>query len=125
MLQKSSYCACCGFVRQDHHINLCTDLDSIKNMGTSTCLFFDTFKNLSYLLIIMTVFYSFFALVTNIIAAKNNSNSQYTVDYLTISLSSKQSVDSTNNRLFYYIQCWIGAVVMLIWIFLFIVIKHK
>lgn len=59
-------------------------------MGTSTYLFFVTFKNLSILLVIMTLVYSAFALITNIIAAKNNAlGSSYTIDYLTISLASK------------------------------------
>lgn len=52
----------------------------------------------------MTLVYSIYSLATNIIAAKNNSQGDsYTVDYLTISLSSKQSNNTDLNRKFYFI----------------------
>ena len=47
---------------------MCTSLDGVKNMGLSTYLFFAAFKNLSILLLIMTLVYSAFALATNVLA---------------------------------------------------------
>jgi uncharacterized Tic20 family protein len=74
---------------------------------------------------ILTIIYSIYAIITNIIAANKNTNgSTYTVDYLTISLSSKETNDTTQNRLFYFIQCILGAVTMLIWILVLIGIKY-
>ena len=95
-------------------------------MGTSTVLFFQTFKNLSILLAVLTVVYSIYALITNIIAAKDNSlGDKYTVDYLTISLSSKQSNNTDKNKLFYFIQAWIGMGTMIIWIFVFFLNRYR
>jgi uncharacterized Tic20 family protein len=83
-------CSCCGFKRHTDNVPMCTSFDNISGIGTSTYLFFATFRNLSILLIILTFIYSIYSMVTNIIAAKNNSQgSEYTIDYLTISLSSK------------------------------------
>lgn len=83
-------------MKQEDTIKICTSFDDIKNMGTSTYLYFSTFKNLSVMLGILTIIYSIYSIITNVIAAKKNSNgSTYTVDYLTISLSSKETNDTT------------------------------
>jgi hypothetical protein len=74
----------------------------------------------------MTVVYSIYSLITNIIAAKNNAKgSSYTVDYLTISLSSKESNDTTLNRTFFYIEAWLGMVTVIIWIFIFLFNRYR
>ena len=72
---------------------------------------------------ILAVIYSIYSLITNIIANKNN-NGTYSVDYLIISLAPKQKVDSYNNRLYYFIQCILGAVTMFIWVLVFIFMKY-
>ena len=95
-------------------------------MGTSTYLYFETFKNLSVLLSILTLVYSIYALVTNVIAAKNNAlGGDYTVDYLTISLASKQSNATDLNKMFYYIQAWLGVAVVIVWIVIFFVNRYR
>lgn len=95
-------------------------------MGTSTVLFFQTFKNLSILLAVLTIVFSIYALATNIIAAKDNTQGdQYTVDYLTISLASKQKNNTDKNKLFYFIQAWIGMATMIIWIFVFFYNRYR
>ena len=71
--EKKEFCPCCGFLKQQDHIKVCTPLDGIKNMGLSTYLFFATFKNLAILLTIMVVLYSIFALLTNVLAT-NRAN---------------------------------------------------
>jgi hypothetical protein len=68
---------------------MATGIDKIKNMGTSTYLYFSTFKYLSLLLAIMGILYSIFALITNIIASGKSATSLSSYDYLSISLSSK------------------------------------
>lgn len=95
-------------------------------MGTSTYLFFVTFKNLSILLGIMTVVYSIYALVTNIIAANSNSlGSSYTVDYLTISLAAKESNPTDRNKLYFYVQAWLGVVTVILWVLFFFINRYK
>ena len=103
---------------------MATAIDKIKNMGTSTYLYFSTFKHLSLLLIIMGLLYSIFALATNIIASGNSVTSLSSYDYLSISLSSKQTNDTSQNNLYYYIQCWIGVAVVAIWGFVLFGIKY-
>lgn len=105
---------------------MCTSFDDIANIGTSTYLFFVTFKNLSILLIIMTAVFSIYSLATNIIAAKNNAQgSNYSVDYLTISLSSKEVNNTQLNRLFFFIQAWLGAATVIIWVIIFFVNRFR
>lgn len=105
---------------------MCTSFDEISNIGTSTYLFFVTFKNLSILLIIITAVFSIYSLATNIIAAKNNAQgNNYTVDYLTISLSSKEVNNTSMNRLFFFIQAWLGAVTVFIWVIIFFVNRYR
>jgi len=94
-------------------------------MGTSTYLYFATFKNLSILLLILTIVYSIFAIITNIIAANNSSIGQTKVDYLTISLSSKMTNDTYDNRKFYFAQCALGAITLFMWLLVFIYIKYS
>ncbi len=126
---KSEFCPCCGFKRQEDTIKVCTSFSDIKNMGLSTYLFFATFKNLSILLTILTVIYSAYALITNI-AASNILNTTtggviYSqIDYIKISLSSKQTNDTPTNRSYYYISCWLGVVTMLVWLLVTIAIKY-
>jgi hypothetical protein len=95
MSEEVKVCVCCGFKRHTSTIPACTPFDNVANLGTSTYLFFATFKNLSILLVIMTLLYSLYSLATNVISAKNNAKgNDYTIDYLTISLASKQSNDT-------------------------------
>lgn len=95
-------------------------------MGTSTYLFFMTFKNLSTLLGILTVVYSIYALVTNIIASNSNTlGGSYTVDYLSISLSAKESNPTDQNKLYFYIQAWLGVATIVLWILFFFINRHK
>lgn len=126
MADQVKMCGCCGFRRHTDNIKMCTGFDDISNMGTSTYLFFATFKNLSILLAIMTLVYSLYSIATNVIAAKNNAQgNNYTVDYLTISLSSKQSNNTTQNQRFYYIQAWLGVVTVIIWIIVFFINRFR
>lgn len=67
--EEAQYCPCCGFVKQEDEIKLCTKLSQINNFGISTFLYFQTIKNLVVLLTILTLVYSIYALVTNIIAS--------------------------------------------------------
>jgi hypothetical protein len=96
-------------------------------MGVSTYLYFSNYKKLSILLLILTVIYSIFALITNVIASRNGTlaNSQSSVDYIAISLSSKQTNDNTTNRRYYLIQCWLGVVNVIVWIFVLAALKFQ
>jgi hypothetical protein len=95
-------------------------------MGLSTFLYFQTFKNLSILLAIMTILYSIFALVTNIIASQvlTSAGIQTTsLSYITISLSSKETNKTDTNSMYYFISCWLGVGMLLIWMLVLIGIK--
>ena len=95
--QVTTKCPCCGFTRQIDNIKICTSLDEIKNIGTSTYLYFNSFNHLSTLLAIMGLIYSIFAIATNVIAYGNKtSTTTGVVDYIKLSLSAKQ-LDSNLN----------------------------
>lgn len=102
-------------------------MDDIKNIGTSTLLYFSAYKYLSILLLILGLFYSVYAIVTNLIAAGVQSDTLkgVVVDYIAISLSAKQLNVTELNSKYYYIQCWIGVGVMIIWFFVFIALKYS
>lgn len=97
-------------------------------MGLSTYLFFSTFKNLAILLTILLVLYSGYALATNVLASNAMSNSgiiSYSkIDYINISLSSKQTNDTPTNRVYYYISCWLGVATAVIWLLVIMAIKY-
>jgi hypothetical protein len=107
---------------------MCRSFSDIKNMGLSTYLYFSTFKNLAILLSILLVIYSSYALATNVLASNALSDSgviNYSkIDYLSISLSSKQTNDTTSNRLYYYNSCWLGVATAIIWLLVIIWIKY-
>lgn len=97
-------------------------------MGVSTYLYFYAYKNLALLLVIMMVIYGAFALATNVLASAAVTSSGVSissVDYISISLSSKQLNDTTKNRLYYYIQCWLGVVFILVWGLIMIYVKYS
>lgn len=128
--EGTKLCPCCGFIKQQDEIKLCTSFDDIKNMGVSTYLYFSTFKNLSILLVIMLIVYAIYGIITNVIASANLSSTvsgsySYTIDYLSISLSSKETHDTPTNRMYYYIQCWLGVVFIIIWGLVLVFIKYS
>jgi hypothetical protein len=47
------------------------------------------------------------------------------VDYLTISLASKQSNQTSTNENYYFIQAWLGVVMVIIWIFIFVINRYR
>jgi len=74
---------------------------------------------------ILGLLYSIYAMVTNLIAARDNStNLTAVIDYISISISAKQLNQTDINCLYYEIQCWIGLGVMIIWIFVFTGLKY-
>lgn len=73
----------------------------------------------------MGLVYSIYAIATNIQASKNSTSDLYSLDYISISLAAKQKNPTSENETFYYIQCWLGLVVCLLWILVMIGIKYK
>ena len=91
--EKTVYCSCCGFMKQEDPIKLCTSLKDINNVGISTYLYFQTLKNLGILLVLMLLIYCIYALATNIVASNTgdptNVYSYVPADVLSISLGAK------------------------------------
>ena len=98
-------------------------------MGLSTYLFFATFKNLSILLMIMTLLYSIFALVTNVLASEAYASaggiSVASLDYIVISLSSKQQNPTDTNKTYYFVSCWLGLGMIVVWMLSLVGIKYN
>ena len=100
-------------------------LTTSKTLEHQLTSIFYTFKNLSILLGILAVVYSIFAIITNGLAAGASISTLYKVDYISISLAAKQSNDTTANRRYYFIQCWLGLVVVLVWGLVLVGIKYN
>jgi hypothetical protein len=89
-------CNCCGFFVQKNELSNCEEgIMDVNGLGASTVVFFQTFKNIAVLLLIMVVVYSVFSFATDISVAKESSKNGY-LDYLIISLGAKANSSSTN-----------------------------
>ena len=115
---------------QHDPIKHCTSIKGISNIGVSTYLYFRTLVVLIFLLLIMTVLYSIFALATNLVASSNyhpdsSTDPSLRTNYgiLAISLGSKQINATPENINLYNIQSWIGAGMLGLWAFFFIIAK--
>ena len=92
-------------------------------------MYFQTIKNLSIILIEMLLIYAIFAFATNIVASGKYATCgtiaacSAKLDYLAISLGSKQLNPTSENNAYYYIQCWIGVGMVVIWFITFSILK--
>lgn len=74
------------------------------------------------LLGVIFVVYGIYSLSTNIIATSKADQTRSLPS--AISLSAKQSAPSTQqNQDFYYIQCWVGLLTVILWSFCILMIK--
>lgn len=46
------------------------------------------------------------------------------LSYVSLSLGSKQLNQTDTNKLYYYIQCWIGLGVVIVWLIMFFLLKY-
>ena len=121
------YCSCCGYLLQSEEIPLETSLRNIGNMGISTHLYFQTLILISILLALLFCIYGIFALATNILAFNRFTQHETIpaeINFLTISISAKQLNQTDQNNNFYFIQCWLGLVIVIIWFIAFIMAKY-
>ena len=128
MDDKAIHCSCCSFIKQEDPIKICTKINDINNVGISTFLYFQTLKNLAILLALMGIIYGVFALATNIIASNQGDpttiNSYIPEDILSISLGPKQRFQTEQNRFYYFVQCFIGMSLMIVWGITFLLLKY-
>ena len=128
MQERAVYCSCCGFIKQEDEIKLCTRTKDINNVGISTFLYFQSLKNLAILISLMGLIYGIYALATNIVAANTgdttNLSSYVPADILSISLGPKQQYQTDQNKQYYLIQCWIGLALMIVWGITFVLLKY-
>lgn len=73
----------------------------------------------------MTLVYSIYAIVTNVIASSNGPIDISQLDYIAISLSAKQQNQTEDNKRYYFISCWLGVAMIILWIFALVGIKYK
>lgn len=79
----------------------------------------------------MLLIYSIFAFVSNLVASGKFKtcgtliNCSSNLDYLAISLGSKQLNPTTENQTFYYVQCWLGVAMVLVWFLTFAILKYR
>ncbi len=77
----------------------------------------------------MLLIYAIFAFATNIVASGKYTTCgsiaacSTKLDYLAISLGSKQMNATSENNTYYYIQCWIGVGMVVIWFITFSILK--
>jgi uncharacterized protein (UPF0212 family) len=107
---------------------VCTHaLEDINNLGIATYLYFKTITNMGILLLIMFIVYSAYSLGTNLKAANMSIEGNYSskvLNFLSISLGSKQLYTSQEKIDMYVIGAWIGLVMLLIWVAAFLALKY-
>ena len=64
--QTLKVCSCCGFKRQPEPIPLCTNIDQISGMGSSTILLYEALKNCFWMMILATLVYSIYSVFTSL-----------------------------------------------------------
>lgn len=130
MNEKAQYCNCCGFIKQENPLKLCTSMPNINNVGISTFLYFQTLKNLSILLTISFIIYGCYSIITNIIsslpanAALSTLRSYTPKDFLIISIAPKEKYATDSDQTFLIIQCWIGMGLIIVWLISLIFMKY-
>ncbi len=78
----------------------------------------------------MLLIYAIFAFASNIVASGKYTTCGSVVkcssklDYLSISLGSKQQNPTTENQTFYYVQAWLGVCMVIIWFITFAILKY-
>lgn len=79
----------------------------------------------------MLLIYSIYALASNVNASGKFKacgtliNCSANLDYLAISLGSKQLNPTTENQTFYYVQCWLGVAMVIVWFLTFAILKYR
>jgi hypothetical protein len=95
-------------------------------------LYFQQIKNLAIILVEMLLIYAIYAFATNVVASGKFTGCSTTdttkctanFSYIAISLGSKQMSTSEENKNFYYIQCWIGIAMVVVWFLTFALLKY-
>ncbi len=78
----------------------------------------------------MLLIYSIFAFATNVVASGKFSTCttllgcSSNLDYLAISLGSKQQNPTSENQTYYYVQCWLGVAMVVVWFITFALLKY-
>jgi len=78
----------------------------------------------------MLLIYAIFAFATNIVASGKYTtcgtltSCSTKLDYLSISLGSKQQNPTTENQAYYYAQCWLGVGMIVVWFITFAILKY-
>lgn len=80
----------------------------------------------------MLLIYAIYAFATNVVASgkfkdcttNDTLKCTTTLSYIAISLGSKQLSTSEENKNFYYIQCWIGIGMVVVWFLTFALLKY-
>jgi hypothetical protein len=78
----------------------------------------------------MFLIYSIYAIITNVIASNNFDlctglvDCSSNLDYLAISLGSKQQNQTDINKTYYYIQAWIGVGLVIIMVITFFFLRY-
>ena len=114
---------------------MCTSIKDLNNIGVSTYLYFETLLNLTFLLGVLFVIYAVYALITNIMAANEYrrivSSDELTEQFksyesfLVLSLGSKQLHETSTDKKYYEIQCWLGVALLVVWGLIFTWIKYR
>lgn len=130
MNEKVEYCNCCGFIKQESPIKICTGMSNINNVGISTFLYFRTLKNLSILLTLAFIVYGLYAIITNILsslpanAAVSTLKNYTPQDFLIVSIAAKEKYGTDTDKTFLTIQCWIGMALIIVWLIAIILMKY-
>jgi hypothetical protein len=132
--QELKICECCNLAEQGE-LPLSTSLESIKYLGISNHMYFLSIQNFRLLMWILLVFFSLFAIGTNLKSSflyKQQLNGKDVIASLksysgivATSIGSKQLLRNEFTAATSTIQCWLGLISIVIWIGAFVYISYK
>ncbi len=130
MSEKAIFCSCCGFIKQENEVKICTSIRKINNIGISTYLYFQTLLNIGALLLISLLVYGIFSLVTNIIsslpenASVSDLSDYQAEDVLSLSIAPKQKFATDSDRIYLIVESWLGMAMLVLWWITILFLKY-
>lgn len=122
--KDAKYCKCCGLIIQEELLDLKTLPVNIKNVGSSTALYFATVKSITIILCVFFLVFGLSSIITNMISSKlynsEINDPAFQLNILqSISLEAKQSSGVANVNWSLVLQCWNGVLTVVVLAFYF------
>lgn len=131
------YCHCCGLPEQTKTFNIFTPLGNIRHLGISTKLMFIAYEHAIALFFLFFFVFCLYAIISNVKSCDydiNNLNNpafqksvlfQKIISSWVYNVSLHANISCMTSTKAYEIQCWLGVVFVILFIFTFSALKYR